>query len=66
MKGFGVGIVRWLVGLLFGIVAAAILFGLAARVTSTAGSLAAVGPLALLMAGFGIAFFPSVFAAATR
>lgn len=66
MKGFGVGIVRWLVGLIFGIVAAAILFGLAARVTSTSGSLTAVGPLALLMAGFGIAFFPSVFAASTR
>lgn len=66
VKGFGVGIVRWLVGLIFGIVAAAILFGLAARVTSTSGSVTAVGSLALLMAGFGIAFFPSVFAAGTK
>ena len=66
VKGFGVGIVRWLVGLAFGIVAAAILFGLAARVTSAAASVTAESSLALLMAGFGIAFFPAVFASGTR
>jgi hypothetical protein len=66
VRGFGIGIVRWLVGLLFGLVAAALLFGLAARVASTPGSLTSVGSLALLMAGFGVAFFPAVFTAGTK
>jgi hypothetical protein len=66
VKGVGIGIVRWLVGLIFGLAAAALLFGLAARVASAAEVTSVVGPLALLAGGFGIAFFPVVFSMGTR
>ena len=35
VKGIGIGIVRWLVGIILGLVAASFLFGLVARVTSS-------------------------------
>jgi hypothetical protein len=66
VKGIGIGILRWLVGLVFGLVSAALLFGLAARVAASSGADAAVGPLALLGMGFGIAFFPVIYTMGTR
>jgi hypothetical protein len=66
VKGFGIGIVRWLAGLVLGLASAALLFGLAARVESAPGASVTVGRLALLMGGFGIAFFPVVYSMGTR
>jgi hypothetical protein len=66
VKGFGVGILRWLAGIILGLIAAALLFGLAARVTPAPDVGAAVGQLALLVGGFGLAFFPIVFSMGTR
>lgn len=66
MKGFGIGFIRWLVGLVLGVIAAGLLFGLAVRVASIAEATSAIGPFALLATGFGIAFFPVVFSMGTR
>ena len=66
MKGIGIGIVRWLVGIILGLVAASFLFGLVARVSSSPTSTAVDGPLSLLMAGFAIAFFPAIFVVGTK
>lgn len=62
MRLLGVGLLRWLAALLAGCVAAGFLFGLAALVAG-ATEAAAFGLLAL---GFGLAFFPVVFALGAR
>lgn len=62
MKPLGF-VLRVLVGLVCGFLAAGILFGLA---TIVAGTDPNAGGLGLLALGFGLAFFPTVFVAGTR
>lgn len=54
-------VLRWLLGIALGAVAAAVLFVFAALVAGSSG-----GALGLLALGFGLAFFPAAFAAGTR
>jgi hypothetical protein len=54
-------VLRWLLGIVLGAVAAAVLFILAALVAGPSG-----GALGLLLFGFGLAFFPAVIAGGSR
>jgi hypothetical protein len=62
VRSFGIGVVRWLFGLLFGAFAAAIVFVLAALI---AGKGTGAGALGMLILGFALALFPSILAAGT-
>ena len=62
MKPLGIALVRWLVGLLCGLVAAGVLFVLAVLAAGPA-----AGPaLGFIALGFGVALFPAAFTLATR
>jgi hypothetical protein len=54
-------VLRWLLGIILGSVAAAVLFVLAALLAGPTGGL-----LGLLVLGFGLAFFPAVISSGTR